>query len=77
MPTPSFPSSIFFSNCFKNGILPIVPPAAEVAALFRQVEAVPGCRLVVDLPAQAVVRPADKIREFEARCRIGQPWLFS
>ena len=50
-------ADIFFNNCFKNGILPIVLPAAEVEALFRQVEAMPGYRLVVDLPAQAVIRP--------------------
>jgi 3-isopropylmalate/(R)-2-methylmalate dehydratase small subunit len=50
-------ADIFFNNCFKNGILPIVLPAAEVEALFRQVDATPGYRLVVDLPAQAVIRP--------------------
>ena len=50
-------ADIFFNNCFKNGILPIVLPAAEVEALFGQVEAMPGYRLVVDLPAQAVIRP--------------------
>ena len=32
-------------------------PAAEIEALFQQVEATPGYKLVVDLPAQAVVRP--------------------
>jgi len=37
--------------------VPIVLPAAEVEALFRQVEATPGYKLVVDLPAQAVIRP--------------------
>ena len=50
-------ADIFFNNCFKNGILPIVLPAAEIEALFQQVEATPGYKLVVDLAAQAVVRP--------------------
>ena len=50
-------ADIFFNNCYKNGIVPIVLPAAEVEALFRQVEATPGYKLVVDLPAQAVIRP--------------------
>ena len=50
-------ADIFFNNCFKNGILPIVLPANEIEALFQQVEATPGYKLVVDLQAQAVVRP--------------------
>ncbi|MGB4913145.1 MAG: 3-isopropylmalate dehydratase small subunit [Candidatus Dechloromonas phosphoritropha] len=100
-------ADIFFNNCYKNGIVPIVLPAAEVEALFRQVEATPGYKLVVDLPAQAVIRPdgygipfqvdtfrkeclingwddigltlrhAGKIREFEEKRRISQPWLFA
>jgi len=50
-------ADIFFNNCYKNGIVPIVLPAAEVEALFQQVEATPGYKLVVDLQAQAVIRP--------------------
>jgi 3-isopropylmalate/(R)-2-methylmalate dehydratase small subunit len=103
---PSF-ADIFFTNCFKNGLLPIVLPVAEIDALFAQVELMPGYKLRVDLDAQTVIRPdgktlhfdvdqfrkycllngfddigltlrhADKIREFEARRRIDQPWLFS
>jgi 3-isopropylmalate/(R)-2-methylmalate dehydratase small subunit len=45
-------ADIFYNNCFKNGILPIVLPAAEIDALFVLVEANPGCRLVVDLEQQ-------------------------
>jgi 3-isopropylmalate/(R)-2-methylmalate dehydratase small subunit len=100
-------ADIFFNNCYKNGIVPIVLPAAEIEALFKQVEAMPGYKLVVDLQAQAVIRPdgygisfqidafrkeclingwddigltlrhAEKIREFEEKRRISQPWLFS
>ncbi len=50
-------ADIFFNNCFKNGILPIVLPAAEVDALFALVEATPGCRLLVDLEQQQVLGP--------------------
>ena len=50
---PSF-ADIFFGNCFKNGLLPIVLPAATVDALFARVVATPGLRLHVDLAAQTV-----------------------
>jgi 3-isopropylmalate/(R)-2-methylmalate dehydratase small subunit len=53
-------ADIFFNNCFKNGILPIVLPATEIDALFAQVEATPGYQLTIDLPAQAVIRPDGK-----------------
>jgi 3-isopropylmalate/(R)-2-methylmalate dehydratase small subunit len=84
-----------------------VLPAGEVEALFQQIEATPGYKLVVDLPSQAVLRPdghgipfqidafrkecllngwddigltlrhAEKIKEFEEKRRIDQPWLFA
>src|SRR5579863_2779290 len=50
---PSF-GDIFFGNCFKNGLLPIVLPAAQVAALRAQVQAKPGAHVVVDLAKQQV-----------------------
>ncbi len=50
-------ADIFFSNSFKNGILPIVLPANEIEALFQLVMTTPGYRLVVDLPSQTVVCP--------------------
>lgn len=53
---PSF-ADIFFNNCFKNGLLPIVLKAEEVDALFRETLAEPGYRVVVDLEAQTVTRP--------------------
>ncbi|MCX7167517.1 MAG: 3-isopropylmalate dehydratase small subunit [Rhodocyclales bacterium] len=100
-------ADIFFNNCFKNGLLPIVLPKVEMDALFGLTEHSPGYRLTIDLPAQRVVRPdgyaihfdvdafrkecllngwddigltlrhAEKIREFEARRRTEQPWLFA
>lgn len=50
-------ADIFFNNCFKNGILPIVLSASDLDALFAQVEAIPGYKLTVDLEQQLVVRP--------------------
>ncbi|MBL8480605.1 MAG: 3-isopropylmalate dehydratase small subunit [Rhodocyclaceae bacterium] len=100
-------ADIFYNNCFKNGLLPITLPAAEVDSLFAQCQATPGYKLTVDLDALYVLRPdgkaipfevdafrrycllggyddigltlrhADKIRDFEARRRIEQPWLFA
>jgi 3-isopropylmalate/(R)-2-methylmalate dehydratase small subunit len=54
---PSF-ADIFFNNCFKNGVLPIVLPEGVVDRLFDEVKAFPGFRLVVDLDQQ-VVRTTD------------------
>jgi 3-isopropylmalate/(R)-2-methylmalate dehydratase small subunit len=54
---PSF-ADIFFNNCFKNGLLPLVLPEAQVDHLFNEVKAFPGYRLVVDLENQ-VVRTAN------------------
>jgi 3-isopropylmalate/(R)-2-methylmalate dehydratase small subunit len=50
---PSF-ADIFFINCFKNGLLPIVLTEAEVDRLFHECAAFPGFRLVVDLEKQTV-----------------------
>ncbi len=58
---PSF-ADIFFNNCFKNGLLPIVLSELEVARLFDEVNSFSGYELTVDLPAQ-VVRSGDG-REF-------------
>ncbi len=99
-------ADIFFNNCFKNGILPIVLSADVLDALFAQVETTPGYTLSVDLEKQLVLCPdgkalpfevdafrkeclingwddigltlrhAEKIRAFEDRRRVEQPWLF-
>jgi 3-isopropylmalate/(R)-2-methylmalate dehydratase small subunit len=100
-------ADIFFNNCFKIGLLPIVLPKTELDALFGLTEHTPGYRLTIDLPSQRVIRPdghviafavdafrkecllngwddialtlqhAEKIRAFEERRRIEQPWLFA
>jgi 3-isopropylmalate/(R)-2-methylmalate dehydratase small subunit len=50
---PSY-ADIFFTNCFKNGLLPIVLSEMQVDHLFNEVAAHPGYRLTIDLPAQTV-----------------------
>ncbi|MFD1710981.1 3-isopropylmalate dehydratase small subunit [Ottowia sp. GY511] len=52
---PSF-ADIFFNNCFKNGVLPIVLPEATIAKLFDEVAAFPGYELTVDLERQVIVK---------------------
>ncbi len=54
---PSF-ADIFFNNCFKNGLLPIVLSEQQVDHLFNEVKAFPGYKLVIDLEQQ-VVRTAN------------------
>ena len=61
---PSF-ADIFFNNCFKNGILPIVLPEAVVDQLFKAVAAEVGYRLTVDLDAQQIRTPAGDTIDFE------------
>lgn len=61
--SPSY-ADIFYNNCFKNGILPVVLPEAAVAQLFAAMYAEPGFQLTVDLPAQ------------EVRTSTGQVWAF-
>jgi 3-isopropylmalate/(R)-2-methylmalate dehydratase small subunit len=53
---PSY-ADIFFNNCFKNGLLPVVLPEAEVAKLFDEVFGFVGYQLTLDLPRQVVVKP--------------------
>lgn len=72
---PSF-ADIFFNNCFKNGLLPIVLPERAIAQLFDEVHAFPGYQLVVDLPRQVVVKPDGTelpfdIEPFRKECLIG------
>jgi 3-isopropylmalate/(R)-2-methylmalate dehydratase small subunit len=61
---PSF-ADIFFNNCFKNGILPIVLDAGIVDRLFRECEAKEGYALTVDLDKQIVVTPDGKTISFQ------------
>jgi 3-isopropylmalate/(R)-2-methylmalate dehydratase small subunit len=63
---PSF-ADIFFDNCFKNGLLPIVLPEAQIARLFDQVAAFVGYQLTIDLERQMVVQPDGSELPFEVQ----------
>ena len=63
---PSF-ADIFFNNCFKNGLLPIVLPEAAVDLLFNETLAFPGYELTIDLPNQVIVRPQGETIPFEVQ----------
>jgi 3-isopropylmalate/(R)-2-methylmalate dehydratase small subunit len=61
---PSF-ADIFYNNCFKNGILPVVLPQDQVDALMRDAENGANARLTVDLPSQTVTGADGTTYEFE------------
>ena len=61
---PSF-ADIFFNNCFKNGLLPVVLERNKVDRLFDLVENGEGFELTVDLPNQCVALPGDETLAFE------------
>jgi len=61
---PSF-ADIFYNNCFKNGILPIVLSSEQVDQLFVEVDQTPGYRIEVNLAEQTLLTPAGEILRFE------------
>ena len=61
---PSF-ADIFFSNCYKNGVLPIVLTGAGVDKLFAECSAQEGYRLEIDLQSQTVTTPSGESFGFE------------
>ena len=61
---PSF-ADIFYNNCFKNGLLPIVLEEKTVDQLFSEAEAQEGYQLAVDLEAMTVTTPDGEAFEFE------------
>ncbi len=71
---PSY-ADIFYNNCFKNGVLPVTLPDAEVDELFRRTEKTQGYRLTVDLESQTIVDEAGlkisfKIDPFRHECLL-------
>ncbi len=71
---PSF-ADIFYNNCFKNGLLPVVLDEAEVDALFKQVVAAPGYELTIELENQQVTTPdgtryAFEVDAFKKHCLL-------
>jgi 3-isopropylmalate/(R)-2-methylmalate dehydratase small subunit len=61
---PSF-GDIFKNNSIKNGMLPVVLPADIVAGLIAQLQADPGARVAIDLPAQTVTLPDGSSHGFD------------
>ena len=61
---PSF-ADIFFNNCYKNGLLPIVLDEAVVDQLFQETEAEEGYALDIDLAAQTVTTPGGQSFAFD------------
>jgi 3-isopropylmalate dehydratase len=66
-------ADIFFNNCFKNGMLPIKLPEADVRVLMGDADA--GAELEIDLPAQVIRRPdgseiAFDVDPFRRNCLI-------
>ena len=61
---PSF-ADIFFNNCTKNGLVPVVLPELVIDRLFHEVAAYPGYTLIVDLPRQMVVEADGREHDFE------------
>lgn len=61
---PSF-AEIFYNNCTKNGILPVVLGEEVVEQLFREVAVSPGYLLAVDLPSQSVTTPSGEVFGFK------------
>lgn len=57
---PSF-ADIFFNNCYKSGLLPIVLTEAQIDQLFDEVKASTGFKLVVDLENQVLRTPDGRI----------------
>jgi 3-isopropylmalate/(R)-2-methylmalate dehydratase small subunit len=71
---PSY-ADIFFNNCFKNGILPIVLDAKVVDDLFQAVAANEGYQLTVDLAEQSIATPEGEninfdVEEFRKHCLL-------
>ncbi|RKF19827.1 3-isopropylmalate dehydratase small subunit [Alginatibacterium sediminis] len=58
-------ADIFFSNCFKNGMLPIRVDAPTLKALMDEVEASPGIEITIDLESQKITTPAGLSIDFE------------
>jgi 3-isopropylmalate/(R)-2-methylmalate dehydratase small subunit len=72
---PSF-ADIFFNNCFKNGLLPIVLASDVVDGLFKEVAATEGYQLTIDLQAQEIRKPdgssiAFEVQAFRKYCLLG------
>ncbi|HUY88304.1 MAG TPA: 3-isopropylmalate dehydratase small subunit [Pirellulales bacterium] len=72
---PSF-ADIFYNNCFKNGLLPIRLPEAQIDDLFRRAAAHPGYKLTVDLESRTLrdehgLELSFEVDDFRRHCLLG------
>ena len=58
-------ADIFYNNCFKNGILPVVLPKEQVDALMKDAEKGANARVTIDLEAQTITSSDGEVFEFE------------
>ncbi len=58
-------ADIFFNNCFKNGILPIILPQEQVDILMKDAEKGANARMTVDLENQQITTSDGQVIEFE------------
>jgi 3-isopropylmalate/(R)-2-methylmalate dehydratase small subunit len=58
-------ADIFYNNCFKNGILPIVLPEADIAVVMKDAENGANARMSIDLEAQTVTTSDGEVFSFE------------
>jgi len=58
-------ADIFYNNCFKNGILPIVLPEADIAVVMKDAEKGANARMSIDLEAQTVTTSDGEVFSFE------------
>ena len=68
---PSF-ADIFYNNCFKNGILPIILPESTVDKLFSLVEANEGAQLTVDLEQQKILADDSSEKKIDISFELDQ-----
>jgi 3-isopropylmalate/(R)-2-methylmalate dehydratase small subunit len=61
---PSY-ADIFYNNCFKNGILPIVLPASTIDAIIKDVRSTPGYELAINLEKQTIQTPNGREISFD------------
>ena len=71
---PAF-ADIFYNNCFKNGILPIILPQDQVDVLMKDAEKGANARMEVDLVAQQIITSdgeviSFEVDEFKKRCLL-------
>ncbi|MDX1340976.1 MAG: 3-isopropylmalate dehydratase small subunit [Reinekea sp.] len=68
-------ADIFYNNCFKNGVLPIVVEEVQIDRWFQQMSAQEGFSLTVDLPNQKIIDDDGQevdfdVDEFRKHCLV-------